>query len=699
MLSIDKVAIARLLALITAVTAATTRAAVTLTSPNEQLQMTVDVNGSGHLAYKVDFKGKAVVEESDLGVTVGGSDLGAGATLGAATPNEADETYPWRGVKSLAVNRYYGAVIPVTKGGQNYSLEARVFNDGVAFRYVVPGSGSRTVSGEATSFRIPAASKVWYQLVNARHDYESPFTSADVAALPAAAQMFAVVTYELPGGGYAALTEAYLRNYCGMYYLNKGDRTLQALFPSASWTLDGAFESPWRVVLVGADLNTLVNTDIIHNLNPPPAAGAYDAPWVTQGLAVWNYLGNFHAGNTMDLQKRYSRQAGEMGITHNTIDAGFGGSLGEIADYSKQQGKGVRVLIWRHCSGLKDRNARRSWFQSLQTAGIAGAKIDFIESEQKDAVDFYENTLKDAAEFHQLIIFHGSNKPTGQDRTYPNFISSEGIKGLEHARLKPDDQADCINPFTRLLAGPADYTPLSFDPTPGTGRMGKTSAAHQIGTIMTYTTPIQNLSVDPAVLVTHPAIKFITAIPTVWDETRVLPMSKIGDLCAMARRKGNTWFVAFLSGSPEAKTIEFNTSVLGVQEYEAAIVADKPESQTDVAQSAQRVGAGATLTVQLRPFGGWAGRLEGQGGVFARSAGAARPGRLALSRVGGAVTLRWEGDAAPSLSLLSADGKALWSRSAAGRNHFGFSLPEGRGAYWLRARTGGSEEVRRLLSF
>lgn len=683
-------------ALLACLTPSQGNSAVTVASPSGDARITVDVNGSGRLVYKVDYKGKAVVEESELGVTVGGADLGAGVTLGAATTSTVNESYPWRGVKSLAVNHYNGAVIAVTKGSQSYSLEARAFDDGVAFRYVVPGTGSRAVSGEATSFHIPAGSKVWYQLVNARHDYESPFTSADIAALPTNAQIFAVITYELPGGGYGALTEAYLRNYNGMYYQNKGNRTLQALFPSASWNLDGAFDSPWRVVLTAPDLNALVNTDVIRNLNPPPAPGAFEAPWITQGLAVWNYLGNFQAGNTMELQKRYSQQAGQMGITHNTIDAGFGGSLSDIAAFSKQQGAGVRCLIWRHSSSLQDRAGRRSWFQSLEQAGIAGAKIDFIESEQKPAIDFYENTLQDAAEFHQMIIFHGSNKMTGADRTYPNLISSEGIKGLEHARLKPDNQADCINPFTRLVAGHADYTPLSLDNTPNVGRMANTSAAHQIGTIITYTTPVQNLSVDPAVLVAHPAIKFITSIPTIWDETRVLPVSKIGEVCAMARRKGNTWFVAYLSGSPDAKTFELNTADLGSQEYDAALVYDKADSQTEVLQATQRVAAGGKLAISLRPYGGWAARLTGQGGVLVRTQGRA-PGRLSLARQGRAVTLRWDG-AGASLDLLSADGRALWSRGLEAGRDVGFSLPAASGAYWLRVDAPGGAVTRSLFS-
>jgi alpha-glucosidase len=673
-------------------------AAVTVQSPGSGLQITVDVD-AGRLVYSVSLKGKAVVEQSELGVTVGGVDLGAGATLGAAVTSTLNETYPWRGVKSQAVNHYNGAVIPVTKGSQSYSLEVRAFDEGVAFRYVVPGTGARTVGGEATSYHLPAGSKVWYQLVNGRHDYETPYNSADIGALPANANMFAVVTYELPGGGYAALTEAYLRNYCGMYFLNKGNRTLQALFPAASWSLDGAFESPWRVILAGEDLNTLVNNDVINDLNPAPAPALANADWTPSGLAVWNYLGNFNQGNSMDMQQRYCRQAGEMGIPNNTVDAGFGGSLQQLAAYCKDQGAGVRILIWRRWNSLTDQNTRRDWFKSLQQWGVAGAKIDFIEGETKDKIDFYENTIKDAAEFHVSIIFHGSNRPTGQPRTYPNYISSEGIKGLEHSRLSPDDFANCINPFTRLLAGPADYTPLSFNNAPNVGRMGKTSAAQQIGTVITYTTPLQNLSVDPAVLVTHPASKFIASIPTIWDETVVLPMSKIGDLCAMARRKGNTWFVAVYSASPAARTVTLPLDFLRSGDFDGTFVSDKMDIQTDVVLSTQQVKAGASLTLQLRPNGGWAGRFVGPGGVWARPLAPLRGNSLVLSQDGRHVSLLWQGESSAALRLLSAEGKTVWTRNLEAKGGFDFSMPASNGAYWLHAGSGETETVRRLISY
>jgi alpha-glucosidase len=456
------------------------------------------------------------------------------------------------------------------------------------------------------------------------------------------------------------------------------------------------------VILVGADLNTLVNSDVVNNLNPAPAPALATADWLPSGLAVWNYLGNFSQGNSMELQQRYCLQAGQMGIPNNTVDAGFGGNLQQLAAYCKEQGAGVRVLIWRRWNTLTDQATRRAWFQQLQQWGVAGAKIDFVEGETKDKIDFYENTIKDAAEFHVSVIFHGSNRPTGQPRTYPNYISSEAIKGLEHARLSPDNLANCINPFTRLLAGPADYTPLSLDNTPNVGRMANTSAAQQIGTVITYTTPVQNLSVDPAVLLTHPAGSFIAGIPTVWDETVVLPLAKIGDLMAMARRKGSTWFVAVYSASASARSVTLPLTFLKSGDFNGSFLADDPASQTAVVASAGTVTAGGSMTLQLRPYGGWAGRFASVSGMLIGTTStrlALREDALVLSQDGRRVSLRWQGEGPTALSLLSAEGKTVWTRNLQAGHDFDFSMPSAGGAYWLRAGSGEREFTRRLISY
>lgn len=581
-------------------------AAVSLKSPNGKIEFIAAPDAAGHLAYTVNSDGKAVIEESPLGITVAGVDLGDGATLGAAVTGNLDETYPVRGVHTVAVNRCDTAAIEVTKGAQKWTLIVRAYDDGVGFRYVVPGTGGKIVNGEATRFKLPAGTKVWWQpMMRPGSRYEKNYAATDIAAFAANALPAGMMTGELAAGGYVYLTEANVVDQPGMYYTYRGDRSLQSTFVE-TWTPAGEIHSSWRAVLIAPDLNALVNSDFIQNLCPPAAPGLFAQDWIKGGLAVWNWVESQNI--TLDNMKRYSRLAGQLGIPYNTVDAGWEGwsngwtAMKELVDYSKQFN--VKILAWTRWTEMDAPDERKAFFTKLNQAGVIGIKVDGIDSEGVVVNKFLSASLKDAVDYKIMILWHGCPKPTGINRTWPNEIGREAIRGMESK--PPWAPCNTTFPFTRLIAGPADFTPLVFNAT----KRGETSWAHQIGTVVSYTAPLTHLAGEPQTIIDNPAAPFIKTIPTEWDETRVLPMSKIGDLLAFARRKGNAWFVVILNGDvANTKNLTLGLSFLGAGNWDASVVKDNLAQADAVVQENSKVTASGSFPVALRAGGGWVARF------------------------------------------------------------------------------------------
>jgi alpha-glucosidase len=601
--------------------------AVTVDSPNRKVSLHVTVDGSGQLTWKVARDGATVIEPSAVGIRIDGVDLGKGATLGKADTYRVDEKYAWRGVKSEAVNRANGARIAVRHSGeQSYTLDVRVFDDGVAFRHEVPGTGSR-VPDAGTAFTLPAGSIVWTH--GLRGHYEELYERRKIEEVPSGQWAGPPVTFKLPGsGGYASITEADLRNYAGMALQADGGNTFRerlghdhpASYPftlrfgddeakrlSKAAALTGPIRTPWRVVIAGADLNTLVNSDIVHNVSAPPDPKLFPdgirTSWVKPGRAVWRYLDG--GENSLAGIKEFSRLAGELGFEYQVVEgmwARWGeAELRELVDYSKE--RNVGIIVWRHRRTLGDRDERRKLFATLAKAGVVGLKVDFLDHEAKEVIDLYQDVLRDAAEFKLVVNFHGANKPAGEARTWPNELTREGIYGMEHRSVKEWATFNATFPFTRMLAGHADYTPVVFGE-----RRRDTSWAHQIASAAILTSPLMIYGGHPASLLSNPAVEIIKSLPATWDETRVLPPSEIGELALFARRSGNTWFVAAMNG-PTARTVKIDLAFLGFERAKALIARDRLEEAGAIEVETRDVSRGQPLEIAMRPAGGFVIRL------------------------------------------------------------------------------------------
>lgn len=366
----------------------------------------------------------------------------------------------------------------------------------------------------------------------------------------------------------------------------------------------GPITTPWRIVMIGADLNAMVNCDIVHNVAAPPDPKLFPdglkTQWIKPGRSLWSYLDG--GNNTLEGMKEFSRLAGELGFEYNLLEGFWSrwpeSQLKELVDYSRE--RGVGIVVWKHSNQLRTPESRREFFEICRRAGVAGAKIDFFDHEHKEVVDLYEELLRMAAEHRMAIDFHGANKPTGQERTWPNLLGLEGIRGME--MQPPYAQHEATLPFTRMLAGLADYTPTHFG-----RRLADTTWAHQVANAVLLPAPLLVYAAHPASILANPTADMIKSIPSVWDETVVLPCSEIGQVAAMARRKGDTWFLAVANGV-FAKTVRADLTFLGQGSYRSMLVRDTSEAAA-VKIEHQTSRSGDSLYIDLRSGGGFVGRF------------------------------------------------------------------------------------------
>jgi len=585
---------------------------LTVTSPGGHLVAAISVDGSGQLTYSVQHGRVPVLEDSPLGITVDGVKLGEGVTLGAAKTTTVNETYASRGVHAAAVNHYRGAAIPVTHqaSGLTYTLEVRAYDDGLAYRYVVPGSGERTVTGEASAWTLPTGCSVWHQ--SNTKNYEAIHRQQTAESVKKGTKIGPPMVAVLPGKKrYVATTEGALYDYSGMTLRSSGGRVFRATFEDdRSWKMTDTITTPWRIMLVSGDLNGLVNSDIVHNVNPPPSAELAGASWIRPGRAVWSWWSQ--GTGRWTLQKTYADMAAELGFEYILIDEGWekwkDGSkdkwalVKEVVDHAKR--RKVDVWVWKRWIQIQEAKVRDRFFARVKGVGVVGVKVDFMDSESKARIDFYTACLQDAARHQLMVNFHGANKPTGEPRTWPNEMTREGVQGLEYNKWARISSTHNVTiPFTRLLAGHGDYTPCTFDPK----RMKGTSWAHQLACAIVFTSPVTHWADNPKNYLGNPALDVLKTIPPVWDKTRVLAVSEIGKVAAFARRSGKTWFVGILNGRGK-RTVEIDLAFLAGGTYQAVTLADDAAKPDAFVRSEKRVNANDPLKVVMRSGGGYVAR-------------------------------------------------------------------------------------------
>jgi alpha-glucosidase len=596
---------------------------IIITSPDRQIQFKL-YSQQNQLQYSVTYKNVAVVESSPMVLLINDKKITGSIKTQGISRYTINEQYPSLGVHATALNHCNGAKIPWQHQKTADTLDVRVFNDGAAFRIISPAAaGTSRVPDEETLFNLPKGSTLWYHDLEVH--YEGVHIKKEISQVQTAEWVAPPATYKLPHGYYASVTEANLVNYAGMALQANGKNGLQIRLahhqrPSYPYRLryspedtlrlqqpaaiTGTIITPWRVVIIGNDLNSLVNNDIVHNLCAPPDKTLFpegiQTSWIKPGRAVWKYLDGGGEGS-VEVMKKFTDGAAALGFEHNILE-GFwnrwgGDTLRQFIEYSRQ--KNVGIWLWKHSKSLRNAAERLAFFKNCHELGVTGLKIDFFDHEAKETIDQYEAIFREAAQYHLLLDFHGANKPTGLGRTWPNSLTYESVKGMESSRLADRATHETTIPFTRFLAGPAEYTVMLFHE-----RRKNTTWAHQVASAAILSTPLLTYAASPASILSNPAVEVIKHIPSVWDETIVLPGSEIGEMAAYARRKGNNWFVAVMNGaSPKKLTIPL--SFLKTGNYAATVVKDDGDNSASVVVEHKNFSAADTIELNLVAGGGY----------------------------------------------------------------------------------------------
>lgn len=543
--------------------------------PSRKISAQLSVH-KGQLTWSAAAGGKTLIEPSAAGIALQDAELG-------------------RAVSSISISRQTiinnSRIYEVTVKGAQYTfgMEFRLFSDGCAFRYKLPGEGIKKIRREYTSFAIPAASRVWFFERNSAwklKSYAGWWTSTSIDSLPVISSSGPVqgkpLVMQLRDKSYIVVTEAALYGYSGMRLEATGNRTVQVNFTEGEqgFEAQGGQFSPWRVVMYAPDLNSLVNNRMIAALNPRPDRYLYnDVSYIQPGKAVWSWITRKENYMQPDEEKRFIDAAAALKFNYTLLDEGWETvwpdkweQLKEICAYAAE--RQVKVWVWRDSKWLRDPKQRDAFLDSLALYGVAGVKTDFMNSEAKALVDFEIGFLKATAARRLMVNFHGCHAPTGESVTYPNEMTREGIRGLELNTMNEPIPAwhNAALPFTRFLCGHGDYTPGFFT------NKGPTTYTHQLALMYLFNSPFQCMAENPVTIVNDPlyapVIPLLQTLPVTWDETWVLEGSEIGKLAALAKRNGNEWYVAVINGTELPQEFTLRPGFLGRKNYKALIVSD-----------------------------------------------------------------------------------------------------------------------------
>ncbi len=633
-----------------------------LLSPSGKVAITFSLNAAGAPNYSIVYNKQTIIAPSSLGLVLKQDGLlSKGMKLTGTQRRAHDETYQLIVGKAKQARDHYRELIVSLqeKSESNRKLQIifRAFDDGVAFRYVIPEQTALKAIGivdEKSEFRFPADYTCYaLQLRTFHSNYEKEFDHITLNQIKLGAIIGLPLIIQNEKGITLAISEADLKDYAGMYLqgvegaphtlvsrlseLNKTDG-VSVRAPASSAPLP----TPWRAVMIGDEPGRLIESTLILNLNEPNAIK--DSSWIKPGKAAWDWWSgelasgvSFKIGMNNLTMKHYIDFASEFGLEYMLIDAGwytqnaYGDNADTKADITKSvpdidlpalvayaRVRNVGILVWLHWTTARDQmDVAFPYYEKL---GIKGVKVDFMDADDQAMVGFYHRILKTAAAHHLLVDLHGAYKPTGLTRTYPNYITQEGVLGAEHNKWTARVTAthNLTLPFTRMLVGPMDYTPGGFSNVTRerfkpqeTAPMVMTTRAQQLAMYVVYDSPLQMVADYPGAYRGQLGADFLRVVPTSWDETKVLA-GKIGEYIIIARRRGDTWFIGAMTNET-SRALQLPLSFLKKGAYQITVYEDNSKTASDpkqISTSTRKVKAGESLIVQLAPSGGYAAYVQ-----------------------------------------------------------------------------------------
>jgi alpha-glucosidase len=612
-------------------------------SPDNKIIVTIS-NGQS-LTYSVKYADKTIVNTSQMGFEFKDEPAMTGnfSVLSQSLNNHNETWVPVVKSKHEKVLNYYNELQLTLKedSGQMRQMELiiRAYNDGTAFRYkLLRGSkvGDRQIVKELTTFNIPGDPKAWiveykgYSSSNEAEFFEHPLSylnEKSVAGMP--------LLMEYGNDCWIAITEAKIDNYPAFYIGTNGNTNQLStkLVPVPGEPVNGVkarfndeVYTPWRVLMIGETPGTLIESEIIQNLNDPCAI--MDPSWIKPGMSAWDHWWSGEVKMEMPVIKQYIDLASDMGWPYMLVDWQWYGkfnspqaditkwapqiNMPEIIEYARS--KNVKIIVWLYSSDVNRNAAYKAAFPLYEKWGVAGVKIDFMDRDDQQMVNWYHDIIKCAAEYHLMVDFHGAYKPDGIIRTWPNMITREGVMGAEYYKFsnKMSPEHNIKLAFTRMLAGQMDYTPGGFvnvtkeqfkQQTPALVWNTRTA---ELSKFVIYESPLTVVCDHPDNILNQPGADFLKIVPTVWDDIKFLD-GYPGDYVAIAKRSGENWFVGVMNNST-GKSIELKLDFLPSGDYEAETWADtknSDENPMELKKTIHSVRSGERMKITLAKNGGF----------------------------------------------------------------------------------------------
>ncbi|MBQ8047653.1 MAG: glycoside hydrolase family 97 protein [Prevotella sp.] len=620
---------------------------VSVSSPNGLL--TINIQVADGISYSVVSGNDVVLKNCQIGLTLSGERLGEKPQVKSIKRLTYDENIQREiPIKNAIVKNHANEVRLTMKGG--YRVDFRAYDNGVAYRFVTEKKGQVTVDDEMLEFDLDSESQLTMsQCGTFRQNYEERYVHLAAREYTKESPMNYLPLYVQTPKGYQVLfSESAVEDYPHMFLKSNGKGGMKAVFPKFALEVeqqwdrfliptkeaeyiaetDGTRPFPWRFFVISKDARDIVANEMEYVLATPNVIG--DTSWIRPGQVAWDWWNcrqawgvDFKAGCNEETYKYFIDFAAKYGVKYIILDEGWAVSTADpfhtnkdinmprLIQYGKE--KGVDLILWLTWLEV-ERNF--NLFEEYEKWGIAGVKIDFMDRSDQWMVNYYERVCKEAAKHHLLVDFHGSFKPAGLERKYPNLISYEAVLGLEQGgRCKPENTNWL--PFVRNAVGPMDFTPggmLNVQPENNqtTNEVGMASGtrAYQMALYVLFTTGIQMLADTPSRYYQNPdCTEFITSVPVLWDETRVL-LAEPGKYCVMARRSGSRWFIGGINDN-DPRDVEIDLSFLDSNAQQLTLFTDGENSDRKAIDyrmyKGSSVSANSPITIHMARNGGFAG--------------------------------------------------------------------------------------------
>jgi alpha-glucosidase len=633
--------------------AALAQSPITATSPDGQIRVEFVLRktelGDSVPHYRVTYRDKEVIGYSRLGFDFEGGALGDTCDVVSNETHELRDAYTQVTGKRREIESHCSEMTVLlqerAKPKRKWEVVFRLFNDGVGFRFRFPaqeGWDKLAIAKERTEFRLSGDAKVFALPLNGfTTSYEKRYERKSAKDVPKEWLLGMPLLIESQDGIWSAITEANVDEYAGAYLARTGEVVFSTRLsplprePGVAVRSDLPHKSPWRVIMIADRVGGLIESDIVLNLNEPCAI--QDPTWIKTGKTTFPWWNGFYEkgvsfvpGLNTATAKYYIDFCAEASIPYHSLDgigntAWYGGpivpyegadptkaieglDLPEVLKYAKA--KGIKIRLWMHWGAAAAYMEKA--FPVFRDLGIEGIMLDFMDRDDQEMNRFVRKAVKLAAENQLTITLHGCPKPTGLERTYPNLLTHEGVMNLEYDKwdkvgITPEHEVTV--PFTRMLAGPLDFHQGSFRAVKPAAFKPQNEAPLVVGTpartLASYIVFQNHLSMVadyPSAYRGHPALPLLAAIPTTWDETKVID-AQIGNFIVVARRSGKEWFVGAMCDE-QGRTISIPLSFLQPGEYDAQVVTDDDSNSRGLAISKQDVTANTTLTLKLSEAGG-----------------------------------------------------------------------------------------------